>query len=155
VAFWYNDFYTTLYFVNQRNYKTLAMQAHAFTRTRYFYSLNLIISHPIVYNTRKNWVISPYVLSLRGFPFPPTCAFVTVIQAQSYVAATVHGARSQKISIFLNWKMLLKNNAVQDRPLGIPVVQSVQLQNPKVQCWTYHIYRLKLFKLRYDVKPTP
>jgi hypothetical protein len=36
VAFWYTDFHTTLYFVNQRNYKTLAMQAHALTRTRYF-----------------------------------------------------------------------------------------------------------------------
>jgi hypothetical protein len=37
VAFWYNDFYTKLYFVYQRDYKTLAMQAHALTRTRYFY----------------------------------------------------------------------------------------------------------------------
>jgi hypothetical protein len=35
--------------MNQRNYKTLAMQAHALTRTRYFYSLNVLISHPIVY----------------------------------------------------------------------------------------------------------
>jgi hypothetical protein len=48
-AFCYTDFYTTLYSVNQRNYKTLAMQAHALTRTRYFYNLNVIISHPIVY----------------------------------------------------------------------------------------------------------
>jgi hypothetical protein len=44
------DFYTTLYFVNQRNYKTLAMQAQALTRARCFYSLNLIISHPIIYD---------------------------------------------------------------------------------------------------------
>jgi hypothetical protein len=49
VAFWYTDFYITLYFVNQRKYKTLAMQAHALTRTRYFCSLNVIISHLIVY----------------------------------------------------------------------------------------------------------
>jgi hypothetical protein len=49
VAFWYTDFYTTLYFVNQRNYKTLAMQAHALTHTHYFCTLNIIISHPIVY----------------------------------------------------------------------------------------------------------
>jgi hypothetical protein len=48
VAFSYTNFYTTLYFVNQRNYKTLAIQAHALTRTRYFYSLNVIISYPIV-----------------------------------------------------------------------------------------------------------
>jgi hypothetical protein len=71
VAFSCTDFYTTLYFTNQRNYKTLAMQAHALTRTRYFYSLNIIISHLIV--TRKDWVISPYVLSLRGLPLPPMC----------------------------------------------------------------------------------
>jgi hypothetical protein len=57
VAFWYTDFYTTLYFVNQRHYKTPATQAHALTRTRYFYSLNV---------ARKVWVISPYVLSFRG-----------------------------------------------------------------------------------------
>jgi hypothetical protein len=37
----------TLYFVDQRNYKTVAMQAHALTCTRYFCSLNVIISHPI------------------------------------------------------------------------------------------------------------
>jgi hypothetical protein len=48
VAFTY-DFYTTLCFVNQRNYTTLAMQTHALTRTRYFYRVNVIISHPIVY----------------------------------------------------------------------------------------------------------
>jgi hypothetical protein len=48
VASWYSDFYTALYFVNQRKYKTLAMQAHVLARTRYFSSLNVIISHPIV-----------------------------------------------------------------------------------------------------------
>jgi hypothetical protein len=36
------------------------------------------------------WVISPYVLSLRGLPLPPTYVFVTVIQAQIYVASTVN-----------------------------------------------------------------
>jgi hypothetical protein len=48
VAFRYTDFYTALYFVNQRNYRPLAVQAHDLTRTRYFYSINIIISHPIV-----------------------------------------------------------------------------------------------------------
>jgi hypothetical protein len=38
VGFSCTDFYTALYFVNQRKYKTQAMQAHALTRTRYFYS---------------------------------------------------------------------------------------------------------------------
>jgi hypothetical protein len=33
------DIYTTLYFVNQRNYKTLAMWACALTNIHYFYSL--------------------------------------------------------------------------------------------------------------------
>jgi ribosomal protein L24E len=39
----------SLCFVNRRNYKTQAMQTHVLTRTRYFYSLNVIISYPIVY----------------------------------------------------------------------------------------------------------
>jgi hypothetical protein len=47
VEFWYIDFYTTLCFVNQRNKKTNAMLAHALTGTRYFYSLNVILSHLI------------------------------------------------------------------------------------------------------------
>jgi hypothetical protein len=76
-AFSYTDFYTTLYFVNQRNYKTLAMQTHALTHTCYFYSLNVIISHPKVFN--EELVISPYVLSLHGLPLPPTCVFAAVI----------------------------------------------------------------------------
>jgi hypothetical protein len=63
------------------------MQAHALTRTCYFYSSNVIISYLIVY--KEGLVISPYVLSLRGLPLPPTCVFVTVIQARSYVASTV------------------------------------------------------------------
>jgi hypothetical protein len=74
--------YTTLYFVNQRSYKTLAMQAHAFTRTRCFYSLNVIFSHLIVYKEGLGYL--SYVLSLRGLPLPPTCVFVTVIQAQEF-----------------------------------------------------------------------
>jgi hypothetical protein len=36
----------------------------------------------------KDWVISPYVLSLHGLPLTP-CIFVMVIQAQSYFAATM------------------------------------------------------------------
>jgi hypothetical protein len=83
VAFSYTDFYTTLYFVNQRNYKTLAMQAHALTRTRYFYSPNVIISHPIVHKEGLGY--SPYVLSLHGLPLPPTCVFVMVIQVWRYL----------------------------------------------------------------------
>jgi hypothetical protein len=49
VAFWYTDFCTTLYFVNQRNYKTLAMQAHALTRKRYFYSPRTGLSRRMCY----------------------------------------------------------------------------------------------------------
>jgi hypothetical protein len=44
---------------------------------------------------RKDWVVALYVLSLRGLPLPPTCVFVTVIQARSYVAATVPLLRDQ------------------------------------------------------------
>jgi hypothetical protein len=39
LEFSYNDFYTTLYFVSQRNYKILTMQAHTLTQMHYFYSL--------------------------------------------------------------------------------------------------------------------
>jgi hypothetical protein len=72
VAFWCNDFYTALYFVNQRNYKTLAMQAHALTRTRYFYSLNVIISHPLGH---KEWLgyHSLCAIASRSSPLIPAC----------------------------------------------------------------------------------
>jgi hypothetical protein len=67
VAFSYTDFYTALYFVNQRNYKTLATQAHALTRTRYFYSLNVIISHPIVYKEGLGY-LSVCAIASRSSP---------------------------------------------------------------------------------------
>jgi hypothetical protein len=73
-------FYTTLYFVNQRNYKTLMMQAHALTRKCYFYSLNVIISHPIVYKEGLDY-LSICAIASRYSP-PSPCVFVTVIQAQ-------------------------------------------------------------------------
>jgi hypothetical protein len=84
VAFWYTDFYTALYFVNHRTYKTLAMQAHALTRMRYFYSLNVIISHPTVQGSTE--------LSLRPccrFAVFISCVSVTVNEARSYFASTV------------------------------------------------------------------
>jgi hypothetical protein len=68
VAFSHTDFYTTLYFVNQRNYKTLAMQEHALTRTRYFYSLNVIISHPIVYKEGLGYLSVCAIASLSSPP---------------------------------------------------------------------------------------
>jgi hypothetical protein len=69
VAFWFTNFYTTLYLVNQRNYKTLAMQAHALTPTRYFYSLNVIISHPIVYKEGLGYL---FVCAIASRSSPPT-----------------------------------------------------------------------------------
>jgi hypothetical protein len=72
VSFWYNDFYTTLYFVNQRNYKTLAMQTHALTHTRYFYSLNVIISHPIVYKVGLGY-LSVCAIASRSSPPSHVC----------------------------------------------------------------------------------
>jgi hypothetical protein len=65
----YTDFYTALYFENQRNYKTLAMQAHALTRTRYFFSLNLLISHPIVYKEGLSYLS---VCAIASQSSPPT-----------------------------------------------------------------------------------
>jgi hypothetical protein len=69
VAFWYTDFYTTLYFVNQRNYKTLGMQAHTLTRARYFYILNVIISHPIVHKEGLGYLS---VCAIASRSSPPT-----------------------------------------------------------------------------------
>jgi hypothetical protein len=86
VAFSYPDFHTTLYFLKQRNYKTLKMQAHALTRTHYFYSLNVIISHPIVYQEGVGFLS---ICSIASWSSPPSHMFVMVIQAWSYVAATV------------------------------------------------------------------
>jgi hypothetical protein len=67
VAFSCTDFCTTLYFVNQRNYKTLAMLAHALTRTRYFYSLNVIISQLIVHKESLGY-LSVCAIASRSSP---------------------------------------------------------------------------------------
>jgi hypothetical protein len=69
VAFSYTDFYTTLYFLKQRNYRTQAMLAHALTRTRYSYSLNVIISHPVVYKEGLGYLS---VISIASRASPPT-----------------------------------------------------------------------------------
>jgi hypothetical protein len=69
VTFSWTDFYTTLYFVNQRNYKTLAMQAHALTRTRYFYSLNVIISYLIVHKEGLGYLSVCAIASRSSPPF--------------------------------------------------------------------------------------
>jgi hypothetical protein len=73
--------------------------------------------------TRKDLVISPYVLSLRGLPLPPTCVFVTVksrlrvmlrplarnmlakktIQAEVLITAVVMDADS--IRSFIAWAL--------------------------------------------------
>jgi hypothetical protein len=78
MPFWYNDFYTTLYFVTQKNYKTLEMQAHALTRMRYFYSLNVIISHLTV----QGKIELSLRMCYRFTVFPSlTSVFVTVNKA--------------------------------------------------------------------------
>jgi hypothetical protein len=38
----------------------------------------------------KDWVLSPYVLSSCGLSLPPTCLLVTVNEARSYFASTIH-----------------------------------------------------------------
>jgi hypothetical protein len=72
--------------VNQRNFKTLAMQAHALTLTRYFWSLNVIIYNPIVQGRIG--------LSLRmcyRFAFFSSLprVFVTFNKSRSYFASSV------------------------------------------------------------------
>jgi hypothetical protein len=41
------------------------------------------------YNTRKDWVLSPNVLSPCGNPLPLTCLLVTVNELRSYFAPTI------------------------------------------------------------------
>jgi hypothetical protein len=72
VAFSYTDFDTTLYFVNQGNCQTLVMQAHALTCMHYFYSLNIIISHPIVYREGQGY-LSVCAIALWSSPTCHVC----------------------------------------------------------------------------------
>jgi hypothetical protein len=58
--------------MNQRNYKTLAMQAHALTRKRYFYGPNVIISHPIVYKEGLGY-LSVCAIASRSSPPTQVC----------------------------------------------------------------------------------
>jgi hypothetical protein len=60
------DFYTTKYFVSQMNCKTLAVERHALTRTRYFYILTAVISHPAVYKEGLNYLSLRAVFSLSS-----------------------------------------------------------------------------------------
>jgi hypothetical protein len=89
---WHFDthFYTTLYFVNQRNCRTLAMRTHALTRTRYFCSINVIILRPIACKEGLGYL--RYVLSLCGLPIPPKCIFVTIEGVRRYFASAVQMA---------------------------------------------------------------
>jgi hypothetical protein len=50
------------------------MQEHALTRTRYFCSLNVIISHPIVYKEGLDY-LSVCVITSRSFPPSHVCIF--------------------------------------------------------------------------------
>jgi hypothetical protein len=93
ILIWYTDFYTALYFVNQRNYKTLAMQVHALTRTRYFYSPNVIISHRIVYKEGLCY-LSVCAIASRSSP-PSRVCISNGQQARSYFASTVPTAARQ------------------------------------------------------------
>jgi hypothetical protein len=124
-AFWFTDFHITLYFVNQRNYKTLAMQAHVFTRTRYFYNLNVIISHPIVYKEGLGYLFVCAIAS-RSSP-SPTCVFVTVIQAWSYFASAVVSVFTfQVYSLqFTVYSLPTRLNWVTDAVLSVEFIETL------------------------------
>jgi hypothetical protein len=59
-------------FVNRTNFFSLAMQAHALTRTSYFYRLNVIISYPIVYKEGLGY-LSACAIALRSSPPTHVC----------------------------------------------------------------------------------
>jgi hypothetical protein len=78
-----------MYFVFQRNYETLSVQAHALTHTCYLYMLHILISRPIVYKEGLG-CLSLRVPSHRGLPLSLVCLFTTTYEAQSYFASVVH-----------------------------------------------------------------
>jgi hypothetical protein len=78
VAFPYTKFYTILSFINQRNYKTLAMHAHTSNHMLNFNSLNIIISHLRVQG--KTALSLVYAIILPS-SLPPARVFVMVAQA--------------------------------------------------------------------------
>jgi hypothetical protein len=59
-------------FCEPKNYETLAIQAQAFAFMRYFYSLNIIISHPIVYKEGLGY-LSICAIVLRSSPLTHVC----------------------------------------------------------------------------------
>jgi hypothetical protein len=81
--------------VNQRNYKTLAMQAHTLTRKRYFYSLNAIISHPIVYK--------------KGLGYLSICAIVSRSSRPSYVRICNGHPSSELCCVHCTYKFCMKH----------------------------------------------
>jgi hypothetical protein len=97
VEFWYTDFYTTLYFVNQRNYKTLAMQAHAFPLTRYFYSLNVIISHPIVHKEGLGYLS---VCAITSRSSPPSHACICNVHTGSELFCVHYTTASPRVTCY-------------------------------------------------------
>jgi hypothetical protein len=46
------------------------------------------VSHSIIQG--KDWVFTPSVISSFGLPLPPTCLVLTVKEARSYFASTLH-----------------------------------------------------------------
>lgn len=89
VSFWCFDFTR---FVKTSD-ETVAVQTRALTRTRYFYILNVIISHPTEYKQVVCHLSESDVALL--FPLPPTRLFVTATQARHYFASTVQLKRDR------------------------------------------------------------
>jgi hypothetical protein len=88
VAFWYTYFFTTMCSVNQKNYKTSAVQTRALTRMRCLYGLHAVISQPIVNKVGLGYLSICDVTSC-GLLHSCTCVFVMVIYVRSYFASTV------------------------------------------------------------------
>jgi hypothetical protein len=99
VAFSYTDFHTTLYFVNQRNYKTQAMQALVLTHTRYFYGLNVIILPLIVYKEGLGYLS---VCAIASRSSPPSHVCVCEGQRSSELSC-VHCRFSCKVPVTVGW----------------------------------------------------
>jgi hypothetical protein len=102
---------------------------HSCPPLRYFCSLKLTVSHCITQG--KDWVLSPYVLSSCGLPFPPTCQLVRGNEARSQyirfpnnekLKTTSKCTIEEKCKSFCIWRFSVEKICAQERSLGKEIV---------------------------------
>jgi hypothetical protein len=90
---------------------TVCLSMYNITENIYYSQLSSVaillqpepVSHRIIQG--KDCVLSPYALSPCGLPLPPTCLVLTVSEARSYFASTVHRStlkRARKLKHYIS-----------------------------------------------------